>query len=68
MLFEVRSKFFNMKEPEVFTDSSAPDWITSANTQRGSTMDNRWFWENHVLKLSVGDSIDTDFRTITRIE
>lgn len=29
-------------------------------------MDNRWFWEHHVLTLEVGQSVGTDFRTIER--
>jgi len=31
-------------------------------------MDGRWFWTDHVLTLNVGDSVDTDFQTITRID
>lgn len=31
-------------------------------------MDNRWFWNDHVLTLSIGESVDTDFRKITRTE
>lgn len=60
--------FFKNSPDEVFSESDAPDWLTSVNTVKGSTMDNRWFWTDYVLKLSVGESVDTDFRTITRIE
>lgn len=56
------------RPPEVFTEETAPDWLTSKNTTRGATMDQRWFWEQHVLTLTVGQSIDTDFQTITRIQ
>lgn len=51
---------------ELFTEETAPDWLTSKNTIRGSTYDNRWFWNDHVLTLPVGGSIKTDFHTITR--
>lgn len=34
----------------------------------GSTMDVSWFWDGYVLKLNVGESVNTDFRKITRIE
>jgi hypothetical protein len=55
-------------DPTVFSEATAPDWLTSRNTVRGSTMDHRWFWDDHVLTLQVGESISTDFQTITRIE
>ena len=53
-------------KPVVFT-ATAPDWLSSVNTIKGSTMDMRWFFEKHVLTLAVGKSIDTDFRKITRV-
>lgn len=72
MMFEMRhsclrgTEYFN-KEVEYFTEKDAPDWITSVNSIKGSTMDNRWFWSEHVLMLEVGQSIETDFRYITRV-
>jgi hypothetical protein len=54
-------------KPVVFTETTAPDWLSSVNTIKGSTMDMRWFFEKHVLTLEVGKSIDTDFRKITRV-
>ena len=54
-------------EPEYFDEDTAPDWLTSANSVKGSTMDSRWFWEKHVLTLEVGQTIKTDFRIIERI-
>lgn len=30
-------------------------------------MDNKWFWNEYVLKLEVGQTIDTDFRIIKRL-
>lgn len=51
-----------------FTEDDAPTWLTSEDSVKGSTMDYRWFWKNHVLTLKVGEQIQTDFRTITRTE
>lgn len=51
-----------------FSEEDAPDWLTSRNTVKGSTMDSRWFWEDHVLKLDVGETIETDFQRIKRVE
>jgi hypothetical protein len=52
---------------KTFTETTAPDWLTSKNTIKGSTMDQRWYWEDYVLKLAVGDSVETDFNVITRV-
>lgn len=68
MNFKMSHIFFKDAAEEFFSEADAPDWLTSVNTIKGSTMDNRWFWTDYVLKLSVGESVDTDFRTITRIE
>lgn len=68
MKFTMRHRFFESAPPETFTEDTAPDWLTSCNTIPGSTMDSRWFWEDHVLTLKVGETVDTDFQTITRIE
>jgi len=51
-----------------FNENTAPDWLTSVDTVEGSTMDDRWFWKQHVLQLDIGESVETDFHTITRIE
>ncbi len=67
MLFEVRHKVFK-GAAETFTEETAPDWLTSKRTKPGSTVDARWFWEDHVLTLKVGKSVETDFSVITRIE
>ena len=63
--FEMTHDIFNTIE--VFTQCDAPKWLTSEDSVKGSTMDNRWFWFDHVLTLGVGQSIETDFRKITRI-
>lgn len=67
MLFEMRHRFLTVK-PVQFSEHDAPDWLTSVNTNPGSTMDHRWFWNNHVMTLQVGQSVDTDFQTVTRVE
>lgn len=51
---------------EHITEETAPDWLTSKNTIKGSTMDNRWFWNDHVLTLEVGQTVKTDFWEIER--
>lgn len=53
---------------ETFTNNTAPDWLTSKRTVPGSTMDNRWFWNDHVLTLKVGEHVNTDFHRITRVK
>ena len=68
MRFIKKSLVFKRDQGVEFTEETAPDWLTSKNTVKGSTMDDRWFWTDHVLKLEVGQSIDTDFSRITRIE
>jgi len=67
MVFEMAHLFFSSSPIERFTDRSAPDWLTSINTIKGSTMDNRWFWTDRVLKLDIGCCVHTDFHKITRV-
>lgn len=64
--FEMTHNFFG-GTPAQFTNLDAPDWLTSAKTVPGSTMDDRWFWREHVLTLKVGESVATDFQTIKRV-
>jgi hypothetical protein len=52
---------------DFFTEETAPKWLKEGG-RAGSTMDNRWFWNNHVMILEVGQTIDTDFSTIERME
>jgi len=35
---------------------------------KGSTMDNRWFWNDVVFNLDAGYTAETDFNIIERIE
>ena len=65
MQFKMEHRYF--KTHQIFSEKDAPDWLTSAKTVKGSTMDSRWFWEDHVLTLDVGKSAETDFQIITRI-
>ena len=59
MKFEIKNLFLD--KSETFTELNPPTWLSSENTTPGSTMDNRWFWKDHVLTLKIGESIDTDF-------
>lgn len=65
--FSMKHRFFKDLEPRLFDEETAPDWLTSKNSIPGSTMDGRWFWNEHVLTLEVNESINTDFQTITRV-
>lgn len=67
MEFSMINKLLMCDTEEIFTEETAPAWLTSKDTIIGSTMDYRWFWENHVLTLEVGQLVHTDFRIITRI-
>lgn len=67
MRFSMQHSVFTESPPVEFDESDAPDWLTGRSTILGSTADMRWFWQKHVLTLEVGQSIDTDFQTITRI-
>lgn len=66
MRFEMTHVVFGNKVQ--FSESDAPDRLTSATSTPASTMDDRWFWNDHVLTLKVGESVETDFDIITRIE
>ena len=65
MKFQLKDDAF--KDVKEFTEETAPKWLREGGYP-GSTMDNRWFWNNHVLTLEIGQSVRTDFNTITRIE
>lgn len=64
--FEMTHLFFGPPS-EVFTEETAPKWLREGGVP-GSTMDNRWFWNDHVLTLEVGKSVNTDFNNIRRIK
>lgn len=69
MVFEMRMReefVVGAPEVETFTEASPPRWLLGG--AKGSTMDNRWFFTGYVLTLPVGGSVDTDFRTITRVQ
>lgn len=66
MQFKMTHRHLQTSEPEYFDESTAPDWLTSVNTVKGSAKDKRAFYER-VLALEVGQTIKTDFRIIERI-
>lgn len=65
MIFEISHLAF--EGVETFTELTGPDWLTSVNTIKGSTMDYRWFWQKHILKLKIGETVETECRVIRRI-
>lgn len=58
MKFKMTHHIFE-KSVEYFTEESPPEWLVSKEY--------KWFYDKHVMKLEVGDSVDTDFRNIERI-
>jgi len=64
--FNAKHLIFKNRPPIAFTETTGPTWLTSEDTVKGSTMDNRWFWRDHILTLGVGMSVETDFYKITR--
>lgn len=65
--FRMHHRFFRSAPVQEFTEETAPSWLKFGGFP-GSTMDNRWFWNDHVMKLEVGQSIKTDFQEITRTQ
>ena len=61
--FKMRHVIF--EDMTLFSEETAPSWLSAGGLQ-SSTMDNRWFFEQHVLTLKVGQSVFTDFHIITR--
>lgn len=48
------------KSVEYFTEESPPEWLVSKEY--------KWFYDEHVMKLEINESIYTVFRNIKRIE
>ncbi len=44
---------------QTFNEINAPEWMTHR--------DNHWWWEGYVLTLAIGDSIESDFHSVTRL-
>lgn len=63
--FKITHKVFDT-DPEYFTELNGPKWLSEGGI-KGSTMDGRWFWNDYIMKLEIGSSIETDFRRITRL-
>lgn len=64
MRFKATSIF---NQVSIFSKENAPDWLTCKGQISNSTMDNSWFFRDRVLKLEVGESVETDFHIIERI-
>lgn len=58
MKFEMTHNTF--KGIETFTEDNPPAWLQSREYG--------WFFKDYVMKLEIGKSAATEFRTITRIE
>jgi hypothetical protein len=67
MKFLMQTTDYPGSKPKVFDEHTAPKWLCEGGLAE-STMDNRWFWNDYVLTLKIGQSVDTDFQTITRLE
>lgn len=65
-VFVMRHDLYDIES--IFTENTAPDWLTSKNNVKGSTIDDRWFWEDYILMMKIGDVMRTDFHEIERIE
>ena len=63
--FSMKHKDFENGELK-FYEYNAPKWLKEGG-RKGSTMDTRFFWNNVIMKLEVGETAHTDFREITRI-
>ena len=55
--FEMTHLFFSCEE--TFTEENPPQWLISSGF--------KWWYEGYVLKLEIGESIDSDSRRISRI-
>jgi hypothetical protein len=64
--FEMTKTFFPEKGASCFSEHGAPKWLCEGGL-KGSTMDNRWFWNGYVLALKVGETVETDFSIIKRV-
>ena len=57
--FKMEHLVFNEVDRD-FPESNPPWWLVSNAF--------KWWWDGFVLKLDVGESIESDFQKITRIE
>lgn len=53
-------------EEKFFDENNAPDWLKFGG-RKGSTMCNRWFWNDYIMKMEVGDVLKMDWNTIERL-
>ncbi len=64
MSFKITHLFMDSK-PVYVAGDQPPEFLVQRRSN--STASEAWFWNDQVLKLSVGQSIDTDFHKFTRI-
>lgn len=64
--FKITHLDFEDSKPIFCRGNMPPNFL--ATRAPGSTMDSSWFWDGYVLKLEIGEHVDTDFRRITRIK
>lgn len=59
---EKKFKFVHLffETTKEYSSRSLPNWIMHPS--------NKWFVDRYVMKLEIGQHIDTDFHRITRIE
>ena len=68
MIFESTHLVFKRATPVRFSENNPPDWLTGRAYPPDSTMANSRFFEDYDCTLKVGESVNTDFQKITRIE
>lgn len=64
--FKIEHLFFD-EGVDVVNENTAPPWLKYGGP-KGSTTDNRWFWNDMVMNLRLGEIVCTDFRKITRVK
>lgn len=67
MKFEMKHKL-SPGNIEKFNEFTAPNWLTGRGIRLGAITNIGNFWHGHVLTLTVGESVETSTRIITRIQ
>lgn len=60
--FKMTSRFFSHlpgAKPELFTDDDPPWWLVSKEF--------KWWFDNHLMKIEVGQHLETGFQRIERV-
>lgn len=64
--FKKESLWYQDNNPLIFDEQNPPcRW--NDMSRRNSTMDDSWWWFEHIMTLHVNESKCTDFSKITRI-